>query len=95
MLDSEEALDTPEIKRDMRIANVVYSALQVMFDEDRRRVVAVLGAMMELTLKGIEDEAEREMVTYRTLETLATHMGYEEVAEVHLEEGPPDPEPRH
>ena len=59
----------------LRIARAAQTLLQAAVGDDHERLLAVLGAMLEGTLKDIEDPDEQAEYTLVVVETLCEHMG--------------------
>jgi hypothetical protein len=58
----------------LRIAKAALTLLAFALDDDESRLLAVLCAMTEMTLKHIEDDDDRAQLVHDYIATLAQHM---------------------
>jgi hypothetical protein len=63
-----------EFQDALRIAKAALTLLAFALDDDESRLLAVLGAMTEMTLKHIEDDDDRIKLTCDYVATLTEHM---------------------
>ncbi len=76
--------DLPEDFEDtLGIARAARTLLRAAVGDDHERLLAVLGAMLEGTLKDIEDPDEQAEYTLMVVETLCQHMGLATARQAH------------
>ena len=59
----------------LSLAKAALTLLTIGVDDDPGMLIAILGAMCEMTLKHIDDKDERDAVTMDFLQMLADHLG--------------------
>ncbi|HEY2416496.1 MAG TPA: hypothetical protein VGH84_01155 [Steroidobacteraceae bacterium] len=75
MLDNAEPDPADEEFQDcLRIAKATLTLLAFALDDEEGRLLAVLGAMTEMTLKHIADDDDRVKLTMDYVATLTEHM---------------------
>ena len=76
MLDNAADGPLPEGYEDcLSLAKAALTMLTIGVQDDAGKLLAVLGAMAEMTLKHIDDPDERAEITMEFVQTLANHIG--------------------
>jgi HD superfamily phosphohydrolase YqeK len=72
-LDSAGEPDDDDFEHCLRIAKAALTLISYATDDDSK-MLAILGAMTEMTLKHLEDDDDRVRLTDQFLATLMEHM---------------------